>query len=156
MLSEFHNLNLKLCSKQYKKIVLHLIVVPQLSSGRQHDYSTITRQAGWANEQSMYSFMSIYGGHLLQKLCQCTQVFKIRILAKVQFIYQIKLSDQCNLKRKWTLGRELLLKGKAQYDWPPCTKKFRSAHLYIENAIHLCNKISHLNEEVIHGGGQLY
>jgi hypothetical protein len=33
-LSEIHSLNLKLlCSKKYKKIVLHLIVVPQLSSG---------------------------------------------------------------------------------------------------------------------------
>jgi hypothetical protein len=61
MLSELHNLSLKLCSKQYnKKIVLHLIVVPQLSSGWRHYYSTKTRQAGWANEQSMYSLMSIY------------------------------------------------------------------------------------------------
>jgi len=32
---------------------LHLIVVPQLSSGWQHNYSTKTRQAGHANEQSM-------------------------------------------------------------------------------------------------------
>jgi hypothetical protein len=37
------------------KIVLHLIVVPQLSSGWQHNYSTKTRQADWANELSMYS-----------------------------------------------------------------------------------------------------
>ncbi len=60
MLSELHNLNLKLCSKQYnKKFVLHLIVVPQLSSGRRHNYSTNTRQAGRANEQSMYSLMSM-------------------------------------------------------------------------------------------------
>ncbi len=27
--------------------------------GRQHNYSTKTRQAGWANEQSMYSLMSM-------------------------------------------------------------------------------------------------
>jgi hypothetical protein len=34
MLSELHSLNLKLCSKQYNtKVALHLIVVPQLSSG---------------------------------------------------------------------------------------------------------------------------
>jgi hypothetical protein len=34
MLSELHNLNLKLCSKQYNKIdLLHLIVAPQLSGG---------------------------------------------------------------------------------------------------------------------------
>jgi enoyl-[acyl-carrier-protein] reductase (NADH) len=36
-----------------------LIVAPQLSSGRQNNYSTKTRQAGWANEQSMYSLMSM-------------------------------------------------------------------------------------------------
>ncbi len=35
MLSELHSLNFKLCSKQYnKKFVLHLMVVPQLSTGR--------------------------------------------------------------------------------------------------------------------------
>jgi hypothetical protein len=38
---------------------MQLIVAPQLSSGRQHNYSTKTRQAGRANEQSMYSLMSI-------------------------------------------------------------------------------------------------
>jgi hypothetical protein len=60
MLSELHSLNLKFCSKQYNKnFVLHLIVVPQLSSGRQHNFSTKTRQAGQANEQSMYSLMSM-------------------------------------------------------------------------------------------------
>jgi hypothetical protein len=58
MLSELHSLNLKLCSKQYnKKIVLHLIVAPQLGHGRQHNYLTKTRQAGCANEQSMYSLI---------------------------------------------------------------------------------------------------
>jgi hypothetical protein len=60
MLSELHSLNLKLCSKQSnKKIVLHLIVVLQLSSGWRLKYSTKTREAGWANEQSMHSFMSM-------------------------------------------------------------------------------------------------
>jgi hypothetical protein len=60
MLSELHSLNLKLCSKQYnKKFVLHLIVAPQLGGGRRHNYSTKTRQAGRANEQSMYSHMSM-------------------------------------------------------------------------------------------------
>jgi len=59
MLSELRSLNLKLCSKQYnKKYVLHLIVAPQLCSGWQHNYSTKTRQAGRANEQSMYSLVS--------------------------------------------------------------------------------------------------
>jgi hypothetical protein len=60
MLSELNSLNLKLYSKQYnKKFVLHLIVVPQLSSGWHHNYSTKTRQAGWAYEQSMHSLMSM-------------------------------------------------------------------------------------------------
>ncbi len=60
MLCELHSLNLKLCRKQYnKKFVLHLIVAPQLGGGRQHNYSNKTRQAGCANEQSMYSLMSM-------------------------------------------------------------------------------------------------
>ncbi len=60
MLSEPHNLNSKLCSKQYNKnFVFHLIVAAQLGGGRQHNYSTKTRQAGWANEQYMYSLMSM-------------------------------------------------------------------------------------------------
>ncbi len=49
-----------LCSKQYNKnFVLHLIVALQLRSGWWHNYSTKTRQAGRANEQSMYSLMSM-------------------------------------------------------------------------------------------------
>jgi hypothetical protein len=64
MLSELHNLNWKLCSKQYnKKFVLHLIVVPQLSISWQHNYSTKTSKAGWANELSMYSLMSMNDTH---------------------------------------------------------------------------------------------
>jgi len=60
MLSELHNLNIKLCSKQFnKKIVLHLIVASQLSSGWRHNYSTKIRLAGHANEQSMYCLMSM-------------------------------------------------------------------------------------------------
>jgi hypothetical protein len=51
---------LKLCSKKYYKIdLLHLIVTPQLSGGWQHNYATKTRQAGFANEQSIYSLMSM-------------------------------------------------------------------------------------------------
>jgi len=41
MLSKLHSLNLKLCS------------------GRQHNYSMKTRQVGHANEQFMYSLMSV-------------------------------------------------------------------------------------------------
>jgi len=38
---------------------LHLIVVPQLSSGWWHNYSIKTRQVGCANEQSVYSLVSM-------------------------------------------------------------------------------------------------
>ncbi len=64
MLSELQSLNLKLCSKQINKIaILHLIVAPRLSGDWQHNYSTKTRQAGYANEQSMYySVMSMVEG----------------------------------------------------------------------------------------------
>jgi hypothetical protein len=46
------------------------------------------------------------------------------------------------------LSRKVLLKGKTQYGWPPCTNRFRSAPLYIENIINLFYKTSYLNEEV--------
>jgi hypothetical protein len=73
MLSELHSLNLKLCSKHYnKKFVLHLIVVPWLSIGWRHNYSTKTRQAGQASEQSLYSLMSMY----LTQLAQFTLVIQ--------------------------------------------------------------------------------
>jgi hypothetical protein len=43
MLSEEHKLDLKLCHKWCKEIdLLHLIVVPQLGGGKQHNYSTKT------------------------------------------------------------------------------------------------------------------
>jgi hypothetical protein len=38
---------------------LYAIVVPQLSGGWQHKYSTKTRYTGCANEQSMYTLMSV-------------------------------------------------------------------------------------------------
>jgi hypothetical protein len=81
MLSELHSLNLKLYSKQYnKKFVLHLIVAPQLCSGWQHNCSTKTRQAGRANEQSMYSLMymvislNFFIGMLTNKIVCCLDV----------------------------------------------------------------------------------
>jgi hypothetical protein len=44
-----------LYSKKYYKIdLLHWIVLPQLSDGCQHNYSTKARQAGHANEQSSH------------------------------------------------------------------------------------------------------
>jgi len=55
---------LKLCSKQYnKKVVLHLIVAPQQSIGWQLNYSTKTRPAGRANQQSMHYLMSMEHDH---------------------------------------------------------------------------------------------
>ncbi len=38
---------------------LHLIAVPQLSGSWQHNYTTKVRQAGHADEQSIYSHMSM-------------------------------------------------------------------------------------------------
>jgi hypothetical protein len=53
-------LNLKLCSKLYNKIdVLRQIVASQLSGALQHNNSTKTRQAGNANDQSMYSLIAM-------------------------------------------------------------------------------------------------
>jgi hypothetical protein len=77
MLSELHSLNLKLYSKQYnKKFVLHLIVVPQLGGGRQNNYSTKTRQAGRANEQSMHR----YG----KAKIDCLSLFMCPLLAQLK------------------------------------------------------------------------
>ncbi len=60
ILSELHQLDLKLCSKQsYKTDLLHRIVVPQQSGGCWHNYSSKTRQAGCANEQFTYSQLSM-------------------------------------------------------------------------------------------------
>jgi hypothetical protein len=73
MLSELHRLNFKLCSKQYnKKIILHLIVVPQQSSGWRHNNSTKTRQAGQANQQSMYSLVPMVD--ITSRVC-CKQFY---------------------------------------------------------------------------------
>ncbi len=47
-----------------------------------------------------------------------------------------------------SFSREVFLKGKAQYGWPPCTNKFRLVPFYFENIIHLCFKTCYLNEEV--------
>jgi hypothetical protein len=89
MLSELHNLSSKLCSKQQNKIfVLHLKLVPQLGGSWQHNYSTKTRQAGQANEHSMYSLMSM---HKRKKeiviLCNTLQplTFNTRVNGKAHF-----------------------------------------------------------------------
>jgi hypothetical protein len=67
MLSELHTLNLKLCRKQCNKFFFHLIVVPQLSSGWQHNYSTKTWQAGCTNGQSIYSLMAMQNSICIAK-----------------------------------------------------------------------------------------
>jgi hypothetical protein len=99
MLSVHHSLNLNLCSKQYNNF-LHLIVVPQLSGGWQRNYSTKTRQAGHANEQSMYSLMSMLLIYSLD-ICGLTKgawtsksmLPGSRIFAKKSFW---KLANSCN------------------------------------------------------------
>ncbi len=48
----------------------------------------------------------------------------------------------------WSITREPLLKGKAQYSWPPCTNLFRLVSFDIANIILLFHKTSYLNEEV--------
>ncbi len=56
VLSELHNLNLKLFSNQYNKyLFLYLIVMPQLSS----NYSAKTRQAG-QGQWAVYVFSYVY------------------------------------------------------------------------------------------------
>ncbi len=81
-----NSLNLKLCSKQYNKIfVLQLIVVPQLSSGYQHNYSTKTRQTGHANEQSTYSLMSMGGTEKLQIVLDKSVGCQVRLVVKHRY-----------------------------------------------------------------------
>ncbi len=63
MLSEFHSLHLKLCSKQYYKKNLHLIVAPQLSSGRQHNDSK-KNKPGRPGQWAVYVFSYVYGGEI--------------------------------------------------------------------------------------------
>jgi len=66
MLSELHNLNSKLCSKQYNKnFLLHLIVVPQIGSSWRRNYSTKTRQAG-PGQWAVYVFSYVYGSFQLR------------------------------------------------------------------------------------------
>jgi hypothetical protein len=86
-------LNLKLWSKQYNKsLVLHLIVAPQLGGSRQHNYSTKTRQAGHANEQSMYSLMSMF-----DTACGVLYTFK--------FLAELKQSKQPSYIRCLWFGK---------------------------------------------------
>jgi hypothetical protein len=59
-------------------------VSPQLSSGWQHNYSTETRQAGLANEQSMCSLMSMFSIEIFSaaKICllNCKYKSAIRLM----------------------------------------------------------------------------
>ncbi len=88
MLSELHSLNLKLCIKEYNKIdLVYLIVAPQLSSGLRHNFLTKTRLMGSANEQSMYSFMSMvsYCCSLSAKSIIVNQIWNLKAYLHVQF-----------------------------------------------------------------------
>jgi hypothetical protein len=60
-----------LCSKKYnKKFILHLIVALRLSSGWQHKPNlTKTRPAVWADEQSMYTPMSMDSTDVYSNMC---------------------------------------------------------------------------------------
>jgi hypothetical protein len=44
--------------------------------------------------------------------------------------------------------REALLKGKAQYSWPPCTNYFGLAHFDIENIIYLYIKQAYIWDDI--------
>ncbi len=82
MLSELHNLNLKLCSKLHnKKFVLHLIVAPQLSSGRQNNYSTHNK-AGRLGQWAVFVFSYVYG-HYAE--CRKKQKYIILIIERIYF-----------------------------------------------------------------------
>ncbi len=67
MLSELYSLNLKLWSKEdNKNFVLHLIVVPQLSSGWEHN--TQPKQGRWAGQWAVYVLSYVYET-LAQAVC---------------------------------------------------------------------------------------
>ncbi len=46
------------------------------------------------------------------------------------------------------MAKELLLNGKAQYSWPPCTNQFRSAAFDIVSIMQILYKTNYSNEEV--------
>ncbi len=69
------NLNLKFCREQNNKNdLLHLIVIPQLSDGWEHNYSTKTSQVGLANEQYMFSLKSMLWANVVRCLIIVTKV----------------------------------------------------------------------------------
>ncbi len=112
-LFQFHNFNLKLCSKQYNKIdLLPQIVVPQLSGARQNKYFTKTRQAGHANEQSINSLsspwvMSILPGQPTIALAwavlgQCSQ--RGRLVPQPQFVYYMVWWHASAISSPWVMS----------------------------------------------------
>ncbi len=64
---------------------------------------------------------------------------KLALLKTIQGRNKISCNGLC---------KEVLLKGKAQYGWPPCTNQFRWAPFYIENVMYLFHKSNYLNEVV--------
>ncbi len=113
MLSELHSFNWKLCSKQYnKKFVLHLIVAPQLCSGWRHNYSTKTRQAGRANEQSFYSLMSMAYREQHRKCKQKCLFFKRKSREK---LFSLSVASSTSLEKcKKMLSPFIFLDGRGE------------------------------------------
>jgi len=70
------------------------------------------------------------------------------ILGDTERTLTFKTGHKFKAKPLESFTREVLLEGKAQYAWPPCTNQFRSAPFNIETIINLFYKQSNLNEEV--------
>ncbi len=107
-------MNLKLCSKQYNRIdILHWIVVPQLSGGWQHKYSIKTRQAGWANKQSMYSLTAMFKNKAIRT--KTVRYKGIRALVVRTNFLELKTSEKdvrTILVRTKVAGTKLFAKGR--------------------------------------------
>ncbi len=69
------------------KIVFHLIVVPQLSSGWEHNYSTKTRQVGCINEQSM-SLLCLRAHSLAMKKMKFSEYKSLTPVGEIMTLYK--------------------------------------------------------------------
>jgi hypothetical protein len=74
---------------------LHLIAAPQLSGGQQDKYLTKTRQAGHANEQSIYSLMS-----MVFRLIKIDKNFCNSATLERRNFCEIKQTMPCTLSRE--------------------------------------------------------
>jgi hypothetical protein len=71
------------------------------------------------------------------------QIDKLSVIALGHWVTEIICLHYMN-----GLARELLLKGKALYNWPPCINLCRSATFYTDTIIFIFYKTTYLNEEV--------